>query len=99
MKVFCDDEKYRKHVAELAASVFHVNLHAPQDDADADEVANFYKMVGNLEEEITRHAIALSQQFRVPIQIVHQDINECVEFLPEGDLKLALEERGKQKLH
>ena len=98
MKVFCDDERYRQHIAELASSVFHLNRTKPNDDAEQEDIADYMNRVGVLEERVSARAAMLSQQFHVPLQLVHNDISECVDFLPD-DLIDAHEERSKKRLH
>lgn len=99
MKAFCDDETYRQKITELAASVFDLKQFNPGLEAEAAEIIKYRKVVSAAEELITERAAELSNEFNVPIDIVHSDIKECSNFLPEDDLKQTLELRKRNLLH
>jgi hypothetical protein len=98
-KFYCDNPEYRRNIAELATSVFHTRLTEPGQDASQQDVDNFMKTVHNLEQYISSAAMKLSDRFGVPVQIIHSEINECVEFLPKEDLKQSFLHRKKGMLH
>lgn len=99
MKVFCDDKVYRQRIAELATSVYHLTLHRPQEDAEQGDLVEYLDRVGVLEKQVNKRAANLSKKFKVPIELVHRDITECIDFLPKEDLDQSLREREKDRLH
>ena len=99
MELFCTNKKYRRYVTELAASLFHHKLWKPNEDAEPEEVDKYARLTVLLEQEITTRANALSRSFDVPIDMVHYDINECIDFLPKSDLKDSFKAREENKLH
>ena len=96
---YCDNPEYRQHITELATSVFRTKLREPGIDASQEDIANFMKSVEYLEERITDIVIKLSDKFGVPVQIVHSEINECVDFLPKDDLAESFRRRDTGMLH
>ena len=99
MELFCTNKRYRRHITELAASLFHHRLWKPTEDADPEEVDKYARLTNLLEQEVTTRANALSRAFEVPVDIVHYDINECVDFLPKDDLRESFKAKEENKLH
>lgn len=88
---FCDNKNYRQGIAKLAVSIYHMDLLKPNDDDEQQVIVEFLGLVRNMEEKITSDAYVLSKKYNVPIDMVHQDINECCDYLPKEDLKKSLE--------
>ena len=98
MKI-CTNETYRKHVAELATTLFHHYLTVPK-EGDTEQVAmQFIASSKKLQEYINENALILSNQYNIPIIMVHNDIRECAQFLPKKDLTESFNARKEERIH
>lgn len=98
-KLYCSEPEYRRIITELAATAFHLSLEVPSDEADQEEHVEFGQKFKYIENHISKHAEVLSVQYNIPLEIVQNDIQECIVFLPKDDLTESYKLRKENKLN